>query len=176
MPLPVALGSACMRSPARRPGGMGEVYCAHDARLDRDVAVKSCRLRRRRPGRRARFEREAAVAALSHPNILATRHRRESGADAVTDAAGGSVRSHRAARRRNPPRPPEPRRVAGASADQTATQIARGLSAAHDRGIVHRDSAENAPSRRRRIKILDFGLAKASRKIGAQTSPRPPPP
>src|ERR1700738_1235763 len=54
-------------------GGMGEVYLAHDARLDRQVAIKLLPPSfAADPDRRARFEREAkAVAALSHPNILA---------------------------------------------------------------------------------------------------------
>ena len=54
-------------------GGMGEVYRARDTRLDRDVALKILpRAFTAEPDRRARFEREAkAVAALSHPNILA---------------------------------------------------------------------------------------------------------
>src|SRR5947209_8075054 len=54
-------------------GGMGEVYCAHDTRLDREVAVKVLSEEFTvNPDRRARFEREArAVAALSHHNIVA---------------------------------------------------------------------------------------------------------
>src|SRR5258707_3810283 len=54
-------------------GGMGEVYRAHDPRLDRDVAIKILSERfASNPAFRSRFERETkAVAALSHPNILA---------------------------------------------------------------------------------------------------------
>jgi len=53
-------------------GGMGEVYRAHDERLDRDVAIKVLPEEvANHPGRRARFEREAkALAALNHPNIM----------------------------------------------------------------------------------------------------------
>ena len=54
-------------------GGMGEVYRAHDSRLDRDVAIKILREDAAEdPERRARFEREAhAIAALNHPNVVA---------------------------------------------------------------------------------------------------------
>src|SRR6185503_13258598 len=73
-------------------GGMGEVYRAHDSRLDRDVAIKVL------PGsvaddpeRRARFEREAkAVAALSHPNILAIH---DIGESQIADQTTGKSRS-----------------------------------------------------------------------------------
>src|SRR5262245_27289622 len=147
-------------------GGMGEVYRAHDARLDRDVAIKVLP-----PAvaddeeRRARFEREAkAIAALSHPNILAIHDIGEFQAPAtsagparrsmyvVTELLKGETLRDHLNRGALPVR----------KAIETATQIARGLSAAHDRGIVHRDlKPENVfVLADGRVKILDFGLAK----------------
>lgn len=142
-------------------GGMGEVYRARDSRLDRDVAIKVLP-----PSvaddeeRRARFEREAkAVAALSHPNILAIHDIGElpdvSGRRvlyAVTELLEGETLRDHLTRGALPVR----------KAIDTATQIARGLAAAHDRGIVHRDlKPENLfVLADGRLKILDFGLAK----------------
>jgi serine/threonine protein kinase len=147
-------------------GGMGEVYRAHDSRLDRDVAIKV--LPPSVAGdqeRRTRFEREArAIAALSHPNILAIH---DIGEMPASDAAPGPGRSslyvvtellEGETLRDHLSRGALPVR----KAIETATQIARGLAAAHDRGIVHRDlKPENVfvlPDGR--VKILDFGLAK----------------
>ncbi len=137
-------------------GGMGEVYRARDTRLGRDVAVKVL------PGgvsdnaeALARFELEArAVAALNHPNILALH---DVGAEnavayAVTELLEGeTLRARIEAAGPLPPR----------KALDYATQIARGLSAAHERGIVHRDvKPENVfVTRDGRVKILDFGLS-----------------
>ena len=141
-------------------GGMGEVYRAHDSRLDRDVAIKVLP-----PSvaddleRRARFEREAkAIAALSHPNILAIHDIGEARADgrsllyAVTELLEGETLRDHLTRGALPIR----------KAIETATHIARGLAAAHDRGIVHRDlKPENVfVLADGRVKILDFGLAK----------------
>ncbi|MGH9349150.1 MAG: serine/threonine-protein kinase, partial [Vicinamibacterales bacterium] len=136
-------------------GGMGEVYRARDTRLGREVAIKVL------PPHLidsadalARFEREArAVAALNHPNILALHDIGRQGAIsyAVTELLQGeTVR----ARIRSGPMPP--RRALDALA-----QAARGLGAAHERGIVHRDiKPENLfLTSDGRVKILDFGLA-----------------
>jgi serine/threonine protein kinase len=138
-------------------GGMGEVYRARDARLDRIVAIKVL------PSdvtadadRRARFEREVqAVAALSHPNIVAIHDvgiehgvmfavmELLEGATLRRELAGGPLRVRKAL--------------------DYALQIARGLAAAHARGIVHRDlKPENVfVTGDGQVKILDFGLAKA---------------
>jgi serine/threonine-protein kinase len=118
---------------------MGDVYKAHDTRLDRDVAIKilSSQLAGD-PDAVARFEREAlSVAKLSHPNILAIyefgRARvPDSGQDVafvVTELVDGETLRARLAHG-----PLQPRRAVG-----YAQQIARGIAAAHVRGIVHRD-------------------------------------
>src|SRR5271170_4490144 len=114
-------------------GGMGEVYRARDTRLGRDVALKILpESFARDSDRLRRFEQEAqAVAALNHPNILAifdVGHL--NGAPfLVSELLEGE--SLRAALDRGPLRQ---RKVI-----EYAVQIANGLAAAHDRGVVHRD-------------------------------------
>ena len=142
-------------------GGMGDVYKAHDPRLDRDVAIKllSSQLAAD-PDAAARFEREAlSVAKLSHPNILAIYEfgRAPSAAGqeiayVVTELVDGETLRARLAHG-----PLQPRRAVA-----YAQQIARGIAAAHARGIVHRDlKPENVMiTRDDHVKILDFGLAK----------------
>ena len=149
-------------------GGMGEVYRAHDSRLGRDVAVKILpeafaadddRLRR--------FEREAqAIAALSHPNILAIfdvgSHVPVATASGAAQAApimcmvtelldGESLRARM-----------DSGRLPVSKAVDCARQIASGLAAAHARGITHRDiKPENVfVTKDGHVKILDFGLTK----------------
>ncbi|MBA3641236.1 MAG: serine/threonine protein kinase, partial [Acidobacteria bacterium] len=136
-------------------GGMGEVYRARDTRLEREVAIKILPPQLAQDAdRRARFEREArAVAALSHPNILAIHDVGEDGGTtyAVTELLeGGTVRQRIAAGAVTPRK-----------AVEIGVQIANGLAAAHARGIVHRDlKPENIfLTRDGRVKILDFGLA-----------------
>jgi Tol biopolymer transport system component len=137
-------------------GGMGEVYRARDAKLERDVAIKVL------PERLSsdsvalqRFEREAkTVAALSHPNLLGIYDFgvHEGVTYAVTELlTGETLRDKLAAG-------PIPRR----KAVEYALQIARGLGAAHDHGVAHRDlKPENVfVTSDGRVKILDFGLAK----------------
>ena len=137
-------------------GGMGEVYRAHDTRLDRDVAVKVLPPHFADDAQAlSRFEREAkAVAALSHPNILSIFDfgRQDGHAYAVTELlAGETLRS----RLLSGPMPPR-------KAIDAAVQILQGLAAAHDAGIVHRDlKPENVfVTEDGRVKILDFGLAR----------------
>jgi len=146
-------------------GGMGEVYRATDTRLDRAVAIKVL------PGELARdaaalarFEREAkAVAALSHPNILALHDFSTEGdlAYAVMELLEGETLRARLAGGAIAPR----------KAIEYGVQIARGLAAAHERGVIHRDlKPENLfVTRDERVKILDFGLAKRSVSAEAET-------
>src|SRR5512137_1389789 len=112
---------------------MGEVYKAKDSRLDRLVAVKVISEKLAGdPAAPARFEREAkAVAALSHPNILAIfDYGSEDGlAYAVTELLQGETL------RETLSRAPLP----AARVRDIALQIARGLAAAHEGGIIHRD-------------------------------------
>ena len=170
-------------------GGMGEVYRARDPRLGREVAVKILPAEVARSAQRlARFEHEArAVAALNHPNILTiydvgTFDAGSDGAAAASDTArapfvvtelleGETLRALLGCRVATQ------RQVLA-----YAVQIARGLSAAHAKGIVHRDvKPDNVfVTTDGRVKILDFGLAKvAERRSDAaedDTSPRPPTP
>ena len=137
-------------------GGMGEVYKARHAALDRFVAIKilppsvAADLEAR-----DRFEREAkAVAALSHPNILAIHDFGVDGtvAYAVTELLEGTTLRGRLNDGALPRR----------QALDIAAQVANGLAASHDAGLVHRDiKPENiflTPSGL--VKILDFGLAR----------------
>src|SRR5262249_27436990 len=135
---------------------MGEVYRARDPRLDRDVAIKvlSSDLATD-PAALARFEREAmSVAKLSHPNILSIfEFGRDGGTTFVVTelVEGGTLRA-----RLQGGALPSRRAVA------YAVQIARGIAAAHARGVVHRDlKPENVMiTADDHVKILDFGLAK----------------
>ena len=137
-------------------GGMGEVYRARDTKLDREVAIKVLPASLARdPAALARFEREAkAVAALSHPNILAVHDFGTSGDTtyAIMELLEGESLRQRLVEGALPPR----------KAAEIAREIALGLAAAHDKGIVHRDlKPENLfITREGRVKILDFGLAR----------------
>ena len=129
---------------------------ARDARLERDVAVKVLPARLARDAAaRSRFEREArAVAALSHPNILAIHDFgfEDGVAYAVTELLEGETLRERLDRGRVPVD----------RAVEYGLQIAAALGAAHEKGIVHRDvKPENVfVTREGRIKVFDFGIAK----------------
>jgi TolB-like protein/tetratricopeptide (TPR) repeat protein len=135
---------------------MGEVYRARDKKLDRDVAVKVLpQSVAADPDTLARFEREAkAVAALSHPNILAIHDfgTHEGTAYAVMELLEGETLGAKLAT--GP--------ISQKQAVDYALQVAKGLSAAHEKGIVHRDLKPDNLfiSRDGHLKILDFGLSK----------------
>ena len=137
-------------------GGMGEVYRARDLQLAREVAIKVLPPSLSRdPDRLRRFEQEArAAAALNYPNILAVYQMGtyEGAPYLVSELLeGGTLREQLL-------RGPLPLR----KAVEYGIQAARGLAAAHEKGIVHRDmKPENLfVTKEGRIKILDFGLAK----------------
>ena len=137
-------------------GGMGEVYRARDTRLGRDVAVKVLAGALADAARLSRFDQEArAIAALSHPNILAIFDVGDGEPPfLVTELLDGETLRARLDR--------GPMPVATAVA--MATQLLAGLAAAHDRGIVHRDVKPDNVflTRDGVVKILDFGLAKTT--------------
>jgi Tol biopolymer transport system component len=146
-------------------GGMGEVYRGRDARLGREVAIKVLPAAfARDPDRLVRFEREArTLAALSHSNVAQVYGFEEFAGEAGTTFAlvmelleGETLRERLTSAG-----------VAGLPVRKVveyASQIARGLAAAHERGLVHRDlKPENVfVLRDGQVKLLDFGLARAA--------------
>jgi len=144
-------------------GGMGEVYRACDARLQRDVAIKILpEAFASDPDRLARFEREAQVlAALNHPHIAQIYGIEEGPAEAghyvralVMELVDGETLADRMAR--GPIAVDETLRI--------ARQLVDALDAAHQKGIIHRDlkPANIRITRDGVVKVLDFGLAKLS--------------
>ena len=138
-------------------GGMGEVYRARDSHLGREVAIKVLPDAFSQDAeRRRRFEQEARTAGgLNHPNIVAVYDvgiERES-SYIVTEILEGETLQQRIQGRPLPVR----------KAIDYALQIANGMAAAHERGVVHRDikPANLFDTNDGRIKILDFGLAKS---------------
>ncbi len=143
-------------------GGMGEVYRARDARLNRMVAIKVLpKSFSADADRLQRFMQEArAAAALNHPNILSIFDiGEEQGAPYIVSELLEGVTLREQLRSG-----PLPMR----RAIDCGLQVARGLAAAHDKGIVHRDlKPENIfLTEDGRVKILDFGLAKLTRPDG----------
>jgi Tol biopolymer transport system component len=136
---------------------MGEVYRARDPRLGRDVAIKVLSPQIAADADAlVRFEREArALAALNHPNIAAIYGVEDNGAQPalVLELVDGETLADRIAR--GPLAPEE--------AAEFAMQIADALDVAHEAGIVHRDLKPGniKITDDGRIKVLDFGLAKA---------------
>jgi eukaryotic-like serine/threonine-protein kinase len=138
-------------------GGMGEVYQAHDTKLGRDVAIKvlpSAFVHD--PDRLSRFQREARMlASLNHPNIATIFGLEQS--DGVNYLVMELVPGETLAERVN----------AGALKIEEGLklggQIAEALEAAHERGVIHRDlkPANVKVTPEGRVKVLDFGLAKA---------------
>ena len=137
-------------------GGMGEVYLAHDAQLDRPVALKLLPSDvTKDEDRLRRFQQEArATSALNHPNILTIFEIGESQGTnfiATEFIDGVTLRDYMARGRMKPD-----------EVLDVSIQVASALAAAHEAGIVHRDiKPENIMLRRDGyVKVLDFGLAK----------------
>jgi serine/threonine protein kinase/tetratricopeptide (TPR) repeat protein len=145
-------------------GGMGEVYRARDTRLDRDVAIKVLPEHlAQNPVALSRFKRESkAVAALSHPNILALY---DVGAEqgitfAVMELLEGETLRQRLEQGALPWR----------KALAIAVAVADALAAAHRKGIIHRDLKPDNIflTSDGRVKILDFGVARVQPPVSPQ--------
>jgi serine/threonine protein kinase/Tol biopolymer transport system component len=138
-------------------GGMGEVYRAHDTKLARDVAIKVLPANFvNDPERLSRFQREARMlAALNHPNIATIYGLEQSGGVTclVMELVPGETLAERV---KAGPLPIE-------EALKIAVQIAEALEAAHEKSIIHRDlkPANVKVTPEGKVKVLDFGLAKA---------------
>jgi len=136
---------------------MGEVYQATDSKLGRNVAIKLLpEVFAQDAERVARFEREARVlASLNHPNIAAIYGVEESGGRKfiVMELVGGETLAEKIRRGAVPLK----------ESLEIATQITEALEAAHDKGIIHRDlkPANVKVTIDDKVKVLDFGLAKA---------------
>ncbi len=138
-------------------GGMGEVYRATDHKLGRDVAIKVLPDEfARDPARVARFEREARMlAAVNHATIAGIYGSEQDGETRfiVMELVEGETLANRLA---SGPLPV-------ADALRLADQIAEALEVAHEKGVIHRDlkPANVKITPEGRVKVLDFGLAKA---------------
>ncbi len=142
-------------------GGMGEVYKAHDTRLERTVAIKVLPEHiSQREDLRLRFEREArAVAAFNHPNICVIHDigSQDGHGYMVMEFMEGETLSERLQRGALPLE----------QAISFAIQIAGALDRAHRAGVAHRDTKPgNIMVTRDGVKVLDFGLAKTNPKPG----------
>src|SRR3984885_3485995 len=139
-------------------GGMGEVYQAHDTKLERDVAIKVLpEAFAHDPDRLSRFQREAKMlASLNHPNIATIHGLEQSNGTSylVMELVPGETLQQRIGREGALP-------VKEALA--ICKQIAEALETAHEKGIIHRDlkPANVKLTPEGKIKVLDFGLAKA---------------
>jgi eukaryotic-like serine/threonine-protein kinase len=152
-------------------GGMGEVYLADDLNLNRKVALKFLPdAFTGDPERMARFEREAKLlASLNHPNIAAIYGLEEAEGKRflVLELVEGETLAQRLSKG---PLPVE-------EALEVCRQIADGLEAAHEKGVIHRDlkPANVMITEGDKVKILDFGLAKAlageTQNVDASQSP-----
>jgi Tol biopolymer transport system component len=139
-------------------GGMGEVYQAHDSKLGRDVAIKVLPEAFAHDAERlSRFQREAKMlASLNHPNIATIHGLEQSNGTQylVMELVSGETLAERV--KRDGAVPVE-------EALKVAIQIAEALEAAHEKGIIHRDlkPANVKVTPEGKVKVLDFGLAKA---------------
>jgi Tol biopolymer transport system component len=151
-------------------GGMGEVYEARDTKLGRNVAIKVLpKDFTHDPERLARFQREARMlAVLNHPNIATIHGLEESGGVhyLVMELVPGETLAARISKGALPVE--EALRVAG--------QVAEALEAAHEKGVIHRDlkPANVKVTPEGRVKVLDFGLAKAFAGDGEVDLSQPP--
>ena len=149
-------------------GGMGEVYKAHDNKLGRNVATKLLpETFAHDPDRLSRFQREAKIlASLNHPNIATIYGLEQSNGTSylVMELVSGETLQERI--RRDGPVPVE-------EALTIAVQIAEALEAAHEKGIIHRDlkPANVKVTPEGKVKVLDFGLAKAFAGDTASSNP-----
>jgi serine/threonine protein kinase len=141
-------------------GGMGQVFTAEDTKLGRRVALKLLPPEMASPERRQRFDREAkAVAALNHPNIVHLYSiEDEEGLSFLTmELVEGSTLGERI---------PEGG-LSLKSFFEIAIPLADAISAAHERGVIHRDIKPGNVmiGDDGRVKILDFGLAKLAKEL-----------
>jgi Tol biopolymer transport system component len=138
-------------------GGMGEVYQAHDTKLGRDVAIKVLPEAFAHDAERlSRFQREAKMlASLNHPNIATIHGLEQSGGTSylVMELVSGETLAERV--KAGP--------IGIEEALKIAVQIAEALEAAHEKNIIHRDlkPANVKVTPEGKVKVLDFGLAKA---------------
>jgi serine/threonine protein kinase/TolB-like protein/Tfp pilus assembly protein PilF len=148
-------------------GGMGVVYLAHDIRLDRSVAVKSMPVELQASSTaQSRFKREAKLlASLNHPNIAVIHEiieQDEGTGYLVLEYVPGETLAQRIAQK--------PLKLEEALS--IGQQVAEAVSAAHDKGVIHRDlkpgNIKITPDGR--VKVLDFGLAKT---VGGEPSEKP---
>ncbi len=166
-----ALGDYQIVRPLGR-GGMGLVFLGHDPVLDRPVAIKLIATAAPSTAARERFLIEArAIARLAHPNVVAV-YRAGETRDGRPFLVQELVRG-RSLDRLTPPLPPaEVRRI--------GVEIARGLAAAHRKGVLHRDlkPANVMIADDGTVKLLDFGLAKLRPldQRGVAIAEAPPPP
>ena len=149
-------------------GGMGEVYLAHDDRLDRKVALKLLDpVIAGDAGARARFLREARLASsLDHPNVC-TIHE-------VGEADGRAFMAMQYVEGRRLDEVTGGRPLPPSEMLPLALQVADALAAAHEKGIVHRDlkTANVIVTARGQAKVLDFGIAKRLSETGPADDPR----
>src|SRR6201998_1924990 len=149
-------------------GGMGEVYQAHDTKLGRDVAIKVLpEAFAHDPERLSRFQREAKMlASLNHPNIAMIYGLEQSNGTSylVMELLPGETLAERV--KREGAMPVE-------EALKICVQIAEALEAAHEKGVIHRDlkPANVKVTPEGKVKVLDFGLAKAFAGDTADSNP-----
>jgi len=149
---------------------MGIVYLARDTRLDRDVAIKALPAHLAQdPDRLARFEREAkTLAQLNHPNVAGIHgiEEHQGARYLVLEYVAGETLADRLDRGALPVD----------EALEIAVQIAAGVEAAHDAGVIHRDLKPGnvivTPDGR--TKVLDFGLARADESSSSGVAPTDP--